>query len=199
MNVILYILFGLAALFSLVLLFLAIPIRYRIEADGKQADFCVSAGFGLYRKRKICRYEEIFQAREAAAEEKPEREVVSSGKTSEKETVSVGWHLFRHALQNGTVRLILQAVRKILRHSLSSSWRLTGRVGFSDPMETGMLAGLCTAFCPKICPEWDFCEACADFRLHAGGRIFPLYIIFVFMELARQAPVRETLSYGRNL
>lgn len=201
MSILLYILLAVAALFALILLFLAIPIRYRIEADGRQADLSVSAGFGLYRKRKICRYEELFKEREAMpkAAERHEEASVSAENPSDAETVSVTWQLIRHAFQNGTVRLVFAAVRKIIRHSLSSSWRLTGRVGLSDPMETGCLAGLCAAFFPRICPEWDFCEPCADFRLHAGGRIFPLYIILVFMELARQAPVRETLAYGRNL
>ena len=201
MNILFYLLLGIAALFVLVLLLLAIPIRYRIEADGRQADLSVSAGFGLWRKRKICRYETLFREREAAPEEMGRRgeESVSAENPSDADTVSVNWQLLRHAVRNGTVRLIFGAVRKIIRHSLSSSWRLTGRVGLSDPMETGCLAGLCAAFFPKICPEWDFCEPCADFRLHAGGRIFPLYIILVFMELARQAPVRETLAYGRNL
>ncbi len=201
MNILFYLLLGIAALFVLVLLLLAIPIRYRIEADGRQADLSVSAGFGLWRKRKICRYEALFREREAAPEEtgRREEESVSAENPSDADTVSVNWQLLRHAVQNGTVRLVFGAVRKIIRHSLSSSWRLTGRVGLSDPMETGCLAGLCAAFFPKICPEWDFCEPCADFRLCAGGRIFPLYIILVFMELARQAPVRETLAYGRNL
>lgn len=201
MNILFYLLLGLAALFVLILLLLAIPIRYRIEADGRQADLSVSAGFGLWRKRKICRYEALFREREAAPEEtgRREEESVFAENPSDADTVSVNWQLLRHAVRNGTVRLIFGAVRKIIRHSLSSSWRLTGRVGLSDPMETGCLAGLCAAFFPKICPEWDFCKPCADFRLHAGGRIFPLYIILVFMELARQAPVRETLAYGRNL
>lgn len=198
MNWILYILIGFSALVLLVLLFLAIPVRYRIEADGRQADVTVSAGFGLWRKRKICRYEELFRARETVGESTA-GETVSEEKNDSKETVFAGWHLLRQAFRNGTVRLVFEAIRKIIRHSVSSSWRLTGRVGLFDPMETGMLAGLCAAFFPKICPEWDFTGPCADFKLKAGGRIFPLYMIFVFMELARQAPVRETLAYGRNL
>ena len=196
MHVIFYLFLALAAFFCLVLLLLAIPVRYRIEADGRQADFTVSAGFGLYRRRKICRYEELFGAREA--EESAACETVSDKEMSGKETVSVDWNLLRYAIRNGTVRLVFAAVRKMIRHSLSSTWRLTGRVGLADPMETGMLAGLCAAFFPKVCPEWDFCEPCADFRLYAGGRIFPLYLIFVFAELVGQAPVREILSYGRN-
>lgn len=198
MSVLFAVLLGLAALLAFVLLVLAIPVRYRIEADGRQADVVVSAGFGLWRKRKCWCYEALFRERDATSKamEMPGREWVSSGKAMDTEMGSRGLAWFRRAFQNGALRLVFEAVQKIVRHGVSSSWCLTGRVGLWDPMETGMLAALCAAFFPKVCPEWDFCDSCADFRLYAGGRVFPLYVMFVVAELISKAPVREML--GRN-
>lgn len=111
-------------------------------------------------------------------------------KSSRPSAASIFWF----AWKNGTVRLALAALGKILRHTAPGEFSVEGRAGLGNPADTGIAAGLCAAALPTACRvEWDYTEKCADLTVKARGRAIPLYVLYLAAALALKRPVRETM------
>ena len=192
--------FGCGLLGCLLFLFflLAIPFRYRISVTPQKAVLRLSWLFGFLSK-------EIKPDEASKSVKKPEKiretETDISGDSEEikekKKKPSVR-QIFFYALDNGTLALVFDVMKKIFRHGRFSQYSLCGRVGFSDPMKTGLLAGLVLCYFPSCRIEWDYVRPCNDFVFMVQGRIVPLYILCLLVSLAGEKPVRQTISYGRG-
>ena len=182
-----------AGILCFLFLLTAIPIRYRAEVVGTEAAVRVSWLFGLVSKK--------FSGSDMGKrkETKP-AEPVSETKPleAEEKRTKPAWKVFFYALENGTVALVFDAMRKILRHSRFSESVLEGRAGTGDPMKTGILAGLALCYFPECRVEWDYVNRCTELVFRAKGRIVLLYILYVLTLLAMEKPVRQTVSYRRR-
>lgn len=104
--------------------------------------------------------------------------------------------VFSYAWDNGTVEIVLRALRKLLRHSRPKTFRLTGRAGLGDPMKTGTAAGLLYALLPgSACIQWDYTGRCFDVAAEARGSVVPLYILYIIGGVLASGPVRRTRAY----
>ncbi len=182
-----------AGILCVLFLLTAIPIRYRIEIEGTEAAIRVSWLFGLVSKR--------FSGSDVGKREETKcAETVSETKApaAEEKRTKPAWKVFFYALENGTVAIVFDAMRKILRHSRFSEYVLEGRAGTGDPMKTGILAGLALCCFPECRVEWDYVNRCTELVFRAKGRIVLLYILYVLVLLAMEKPVRQTVSYRRR-
>lgn len=104
--------------------------------------------------------------------------------------------VFSYAWDNGTVEIVLRALRRLLRHSRPKTFRLTGRAGLGDPMKTGTAAGLLYALLPGSARiQWDYTGRCFDVTAEARGSVVPLYILYLIGGVLASGPVRRTRAY----
>lgn len=136
---------------------------------------------------------------EAAEEKEPSAEEAGEEESDEDEGPS-NWELFRFALHNGTVGILLEAAGKCIRHSFPRSWRFYGRIGTGDPAETGFLEGLCRAFLGQAAGPLQFLYTERAFSVEGigSGRIYPYYILWVLFQTAKAKPVREFWHYRQG-
>ena len=201
---------GFFLLFVLPLFPFFIPLRYRIEADENGTVVSFTYLFGLIRKRWCVKPSKngkeiegnraslLLRKWERFKEKQEQKEKHDSEKPEDEGKRPSSWDVFSYAWENGTVRLIFEAIRKILRHSRFSKSYLGGRIGLGDPMQTGILAGLCYACFPKCQVEWDYVNRCTAYVFWAKGRIIPFYILHILITLAWEKPVRQTILYRRR-
>ncbi len=103
------------------------------------------------------------------------------------------------AWKSGAAGVLLRAAGRLYRHSRPSCFRLTGRCGLGDPMETGLLAGLLYAALPGANHiDWDYTARIFTVTAEAAGRIVPLYVLIIFCSVLASGPVRRTNAYRRG-
>ena len=103
------------------------------------------------------------------------------------------------AWKSGAAGVLLRAAGRLYRHSRPSFFRLTGRCGLGDPMETGLLAGLLYASLPGANHiDWDYTARVFAVTAEAAGRIVPLYVLIIFCSVLASGPVRRTNAYRRG-
>lgn len=110
------------------------------------------------------------------------------------------WAQLRFAVRNGLAEKAFSAASALLRHSFPGRWEARGEFGTSDPMHTGVLCGLTRAF---FCREtkdivWNYVEPKTDLTISAGGRILPLYAVYIVLRLILSKQAREFYHFRKG-
>lgn len=110
------------------------------------------------------------------------------------------WAQIRFAVRNGLAEKAFSAASALLRHSFPGRWEARGEFGTSDPMHTGVLCGLTRAF---FCREtkdvvWNYVEPKTDLTISAGGRILPLYAVYIVLRLILSKQAREFYHFRKG-
>lgn len=208
---------GLLTLFVLLLAALLCPVRYGLLADKDGAAVHLSLFGGLWKKDRTwgtARVEAKASTPEKTARPAPPAPSDAAGtsaseteeKTEEKEDAGEdkknkpgALAVLSFAWDNGTVPIVVRALRRLWRHSRPGYVYFTGRAGLGDPMETGVLAGVMYAAFPGCTRlDWDFTDRVFEARAEAGGRIIPLYIIWILGGVLAAKPVRRTWSFMKQ-
>lgn len=110
------------------------------------------------------------------------------------------WAQLRFAVRNGLAEKAFSAASAFLRHSFPGRWEARGEFGTSDPMHTGVLCGLTRAF---FCREtkdivWNYVEPKTDLTISAGGRILPLYAVYIVLRLILSKQAREFYHFRKG-
>lgn len=110
------------------------------------------------------------------------------------------WAQIRFAVRNGLAEKAFSAGSALLRHSFPGRWEARGEFGTSDPMHTGVLCGLTRAF---FCREtkdvvWNYVEPKTDLTISAGGRILPLYAVYIVLRLILSKQAREFYHFRKG-
>lgn len=216
---------------ALLLALLLCPVRYRMEASRESGRFSVSVLCGLYtktlkwEKKKETKASLSMNGKEenTASPEKKKTKKNTAGfpqkgkadgalhkKGKENkgtaEAAETPKRMFKGELlslawKNGTVRLALRTIGRVIRHSAPGFFLVEGRAGLSDPADTGMAAGMVMAFLPARCSrvEWVFTEKCMDLSAKAAGRIVPLYLLCLAVGFAASRSVRETMRAYKKM
>lgn len=110
------------------------------------------------------------------------------------------WAQLRFAVRNGLAEKAFSAASALLRHSFPGRWEARGEFGTSDPMHTGVICGLTRAF---FCREtkdvvWNYVEPKTDLTISAGGRILPLYTVYIVLRLILSKQAREFYHFRKG-
>lgn len=110
------------------------------------------------------------------------------------------WAQLRFAVRNGLAEKAFSAASALLRHSFPGRWEARGEFGTSDPMHTGVICGLTRAF---FCREtkdvvWNYVEPKTDLTISAGGRILPLYAVYIVLRLILSKQAREFYHFRKG-
>lgn len=110
------------------------------------------------------------------------------------------WAQLRFAVRNGLAEKAFSAGSALLRHSFPGRWEARGEFGTSDPMHTGVICGLTRAF---FCREtkdvvWNYVEPKTDLTISAGGRILPLYAVYIVLRLILSKQAREFYHFRKG-
>lgn len=110
------------------------------------------------------------------------------------------WAQIRFAVRNGLAEKAFSAGSALLRHSFPGRWEARGEFGTSDPMHTGVICGLTRAF---FCREtkdvvWNYVEPKTDLTISAGGRILPLYAVYIVLRLILSKQAREFYHFRKE-
>jgi hypothetical protein len=86
---------------------------------------------------------------------------------------------------------------QVLRHSRMRSFYLKGSLGFPEPYETGIFAGILYAAIPLNITElrFNFVEEKYDCRGYAAGRVYPAVLLTYSINFILSKPVRSFLFH----
>lgn len=108
----------------------------------------------------------------------------------------------RHYMRFDVIQTLLTSLKKILKHCLPENLIVQGKIGFRDPMDTGLLFALLSQryilhpdFYIAIEPVFD--KEIVDITFEIGGKIRLLYLIRRMIELLISKPIRDI--FLRNL
>ena len=95
-------------------------------------------------------------------------------------------------IETGTAYLL-----QILRHSRMRSFYLKGSLGFPEPYETGIFAGILYAAIPSNINElrFNFVEEEYDCQGYAAGRVYPAVLLTYSINFILSKPVRLFLFH----
>lgn len=104
------------------------------------------------------------------------------------------------ATKNGTVRIVLKSLKKLLYISKPYEMNVSGKIGLGDPSDTGILAGAAYAIFPDFAVEidWKYLEKVFELKANCKGSVMPLKAIWIIGIAFISKPVREFLSYTRG-
>ena len=106
----------------------------------------------------------------------------------------------RFATKNGTVRIVLKSLKKLLYISKPYEMNVSGKIGLGNPSDTGILAGAAYAIFPDFAVEidWKYLEKVFELKANCKGSVMPLKAIWIIGIAFISKPVREFLSYTRG-
>ena len=143
--------------------------------------------FGLSKKLKIKQ-----KPNPSEPQKEGERETIKKLKKAKRKKPSHGSEYLKPAI----IKKALSGVQKILKHSQPKTLSVYAKVGFSDPMYTGLLYALKSQFYMLI-RNYDidiqpvFDEEVMEGRFLIGGRIWIPYLILVMIGFFISEPIRN--------
>ncbi len=179
---------------GIILVFLLLPIRYRVRAQYDENDQALSlqvGGGNIYTFTYSYRFNQAqsnirflglswnLKKSEDKKERSPQRD--KSKKPASKAGKSrMDFRLF---LNKKLGKLFLELLADLLQHLRPKYLNFYATIGFEEPNHTGYLMGainflmhLTAHFDIRINPVWD--EAYCEIDLETGGRIIPAYLIY---------------------
>lgn len=186
--------------FLFLFLLLVIPVRYRLALEDRRLTFTLTGFFGLLRKKRVWPRgeEEIEEKQEIKEIEEPS---VWENGTPEKENESPGVEdQIAYLYETGTWKDMALWIQDLWRHSRPRKGRLEGRFGTGEAAETGMLAGWCAAFLPRLTRGiiWIYTYKVNELRGNIEGRIIPLYGLLRTIALLCRPSIRQFLRYRKG-
>lgn len=139
----------------------------------------------------------LFREGEPAGEMRREEPQEGSGAG---EAAGRSWpDVLTYAWDNGALSVVLHTAGALVRHSWPTEIRLTGRIGLSDPMKTGLMAGACAAALPGVCRvDWQYTEPVMAARLTMKGFVVPACLLYMTARCLMAGPVRRAMAYRRG-
>lgn len=106
----------------------------------------------------------------------------------------------RFATKNGTVRIVLESLKKLLYISKPDELNVSGKIGLGDSSDTGILVGATYAIFPDFAVEidWKYLEKVFELKANCKGSVMPIKAIWIIGIAFMSKPVREFLSYTRG-
>lgn len=106
----------------------------------------------------------------------------------------------RFATKNGTVRIVLKSLKKLLYISKPDELNISGKIGLGDSSDTGILVGATYAIFPDFAVEidWKYLEKVFELKANCKGSVMPIKAIWIIVIAFMSKPVREFLSYTRG-
>lgn len=97
------------------------------------------------------------------------------------------------ALDNGLAERCLKGALRIAAHGFPGRYHIEGELGLGEPMHTGILCGLVYTFFLKAAEDiqWNYVDRVCTLSGRAGGRLIPLYLLYILLTLALSKPARE--------
>lgn len=176
------------------------PIPPEISAEAGK-DGAPEKGDGeIFSREAQQELDQILDAYDRALDEEREAGRETEMPETEESVRPSLWAQLRFAVRNGLAEKAFSAASALLRHSFPGRWEARGEFGTSDPMHTGVLCGLTRAF---FCREtkdvvWNYVEPKTDLTISAGGRILPLYAVYIVLRLILSKQAREFYHFRKG-
>lgn len=199
-----YILIGLGVLLATVVF---IPYRYAACGDsnaGLQFQGSVSWLFGgikiifskyARQKKEITLVILGLNKKLTIDKDKDDKDSAKDKTKKAKSKKCLDWRKF---LKKDARRKIIDTLAKILKHCGPKELMVDARIGFSDPMHTGLMCAFLSQFYTRL-NKYDmaiepvFDEEIIEGRFSIGGRIWLPYLILVMIGFLITKPIRNIL------